>query len=189
MPVMDCVVSIAGDYSSFCCTVFCSFQLLEDLFSSPHYTHGHACQLRYVHAVASTDTARCYPVQEDDLTLFISANCHCVDAEAREFFRHGCQFMIMGGKERPGCRHVVQMLDNCSRNRQPIVSTCTSTDFIQDNQAMSRGMIQDGGSFFHLDHKRTFAGGDIIFRADTRKNAIYQPNAGTTRGHKTADLC
>ena len=80
------------------------------------------------------------------------------------------------------------MLDNRTRNCQAIVGTGASADFIQDNQAMPRGMMQNAGGLLHLDHKRAFAGRDVIFSTNAGKDTIYQPDASTACRHKAADL-
>src|SRR5712692_9300537 len=93
---------------------FCGFQVFEDFFSTPHDAQGHTCQFGNVYPVTSTETARGYAMKKDDLTLFIVANCHCIDTQPRKFVRHKCQFVIMCGKKCAGCRHVMQVLHNCS---------------------------------------------------------------------------
>ena len=127
-------------------------------------------------------------MQEDDLALLIFANSHCIYAQVWQFFCHSRQFMIMGGEECAGCRNIVQVFDNCPRNSQAIVGARAPADFIQDNEAMPRGMVQDGSGFLHLHHERAFAGRNVIFSANARKNAIYHPNARTPGRHKAADL-
>src|SRR5216117_3237117 len=94
----------------------------------------------------------------------------------------------MCGKQCTRPQLVVQMLYHRPCDCQAIIGTCSTTNLVQNNQAMLRGMMQDGRSLFHLHHKRTLARGDIVLRTNTRKDAIYQTNTSFTRWHKAAEL-
>src|SRR6266436_7221072 len=80
------------------------------------------------------------------------------------------------------------MLDDGSCNRQAIVGARASADFIQDDQAMSRCMMQDGGRFLHFYHEGTLPRRNIILSTDAGEDAIYQSYACTTRWHEAPYL-
>ena len=82
--------------------------------------------------------------------------------------------MIMGGKqglctEQPA---VADILHYSPRNRQPVESTCSPSDLIQDQQALRCRVPQDVRHFCHLHHKSTLTGSEVIGSTDSRKYPV-----------------
>ena len=94
----------------------------------------------------------------------------------------------MRGEKGTGLCLVVQVLDDGPRNSQPIVCTGTAPDLVEDDETVACGVVQDHGRLFHLDHKRAFARGDVVFSPNTCKDAIHQANTSLLRRHEAADL-
>src|SRR5436190_10919834 len=97
--------------------------------------------------------------------------------------------MIMSRKKRAGSSLVVQVLDHGLRNSQAIIRTGTTPDFIEDDQAMARGMMNNGSCLLHLNHEGALASRNVIFSADAGENAIDQTKLSLKCWYKATDLC
>src|SRR5664280_3449364 len=70
---------------------------------------------------------------------------------------------------------IMDVFDNCPCDGNPIVSTCATTDFIQDEQASGCGMVKNVCNFNHFHHKCGLPGMNFILGTNARKNTIHHP--------------
>jgi hypothetical protein len=104
--------------------------------------------------------------------------------------RHLDQFVVVRGEERarPALRVVVQVFDDGPGNRHPIVSAGAASDFVQNEQALRRRVVEDVGRLHHLHHKRGLPRRQFIRRADAGEDAIHHADVRRLRRDEAADL-
>ena len=102
------------------------------------------------------------------------------------FFECG-ELPIVGCKEGFGffCEEV---LGDSSGNRDPIIGAGASADFIEDDKRSAGGVMQDVGSFAHLDHEGRLAASEIIASSDAAKEFVDKADTGGGCWDKRADL-
>ena len=96
----------------------------------------------------------------------------------------------MRGKQRlcPQKLWIADMLHYRPGNAQAVKGAGSPADFIQNQQAVPRGISQDIRHLCHLHHKGTLAGSQVIRCADTGENPVYDANFRTVRRHEAAEL-
>src|SRR5690606_40072529 len=67
---------------------------------------------------------------------------------------------------------MMQVFGNTPGNRDSIVSGCTSSDFVQDNQTSFADVVDDGSGFTHLYHKGRFPSAKVIAGPNTCKYPV-----------------
>ncbi len=83
---------------------------------------------------------------------------------------------------------VVQVLRHCPRDTQAIESARSSSDLVKNDQTFPGGVVENVGTFLHLDHESALSPGQVIRGAHTGKYAIYNPDGGFFGRHKGAHL-
>src|SRR5712691_9041863 len=73
-------------------------------------------------------------------------------------------------------------------NAESLEGAGTLANFVQNDQATRRGMVQNVRGLRHLDQEGAASSSDVIDRSDARKNTVYQANSRLYRRHKTAHL-
>ena len=103
---------------------------------------------------------------------------------------HLDQLVVVRGEERPraALRVVVQVFDHGPGDRHPVVGAGAAPDFVQDEQALRRGVVEDVGRLHHLDHKGRLPRRQFVRRADAREDAIHHADVRLIRRHEAADL-
>ena len=91
-------------------------------------------------------------------------------------FLHFVQFMVVSSKK---CtclclRMLVDILYNSPSYGYSVVSRSSASQFIEQDKASGRNIIQNIRRFIHLDHKSRFSYRDIVTGTDPSKNLIYQ---------------
>src|SRR5215467_7914805 len=162
--------------------------MFQYLFRALHDAEWHARQFRNIYTVAASGAAWRNAMQKDYAALLVIADGHGIDTQMGQFVSHRCQFVVVCCEEcaRSCCR--VEVLDDGSRYRQAIVGTCSPTNLIQDDQAVSRRVMQDRRRLLHLDHEGAFARRDIILGPDPGKDAVHQSNMRAPCWYEAADL-
>src|SRR5208337_4710829 len=61
-------------------------------------------------------------------------------------------------------------------------------DFIEEDEAGRRGVVEDGGDLAHLDEKSGAAAGEIIAGADAGEDAVGDGKASLARGNEGTHL-
>ncbi|MPM75787.1 hypothetical protein SDC9_122781 [bioreactor metagenome] len=113
--------------------------------------------------------------QENDFVVNLLYSNIVVFDSLKRFF-HLIQLVVVGGKKSLGfCPGVLMnIFHDRPRNRNPIVGTCTSAQFIKKHKTPFRDIIDDIGCFVHFHHKRGFAQRYIVRCADAGKDLIHQ---------------
>ena len=98
--------------------------------------------------------------------------------------------MVVRGKQGSGfcLGMLVYMLHNRPGDGNTIICRSTAPQLVEQHQAAGRKVVQDIRRLVHLHHKGRLAHGNIIAGTHTGEYLIHQPDMGTLRRHKTADL-
>ena len=91
-------------------------------------------------------------------------------------FLHFVQFMVVSSKKRTCLclRMLVDILYNSPSYGYSVVSRSSASQFIEQDKASGRNIIQNIRRFIHLDHKSRFSYRDIVTGTYPSKNLIYQ---------------
>ena len=98
------------------------------------------------------------------------------------------EFMIVRGKKRARAGVLLKMLDDSPGNGEAVERRCAAADFVEQNQARRRSMIENGRNFAHLHEKRGTSAGQIVAGANARENAVRDGQLGLPRGNKRTHL-
>src|SRR6267154_4746552 len=80
------------------------------------------------------------------------------------------------------------MLDYGPSDGEAVEGGGAAADFVEQDQAGGRGVIEDGGNFRHFDEEGGAAAGEIVAGADPREDAVDDGQLGLPRGNEAADL-
>ncbi len=94
----------------------------------------------------------------------------------------------MRGEERACARVLLQMLDYGPGDGEAVEGGGAAADFVEQNEAGWRGVVENGGDFAHFDEERGAAAGEIVACANAREDAVDYGQLGLARGHERADL-
>ena len=95
--------------------------------------------------------------------------------------------MVMRSKQRLGTK-LTQVLGNSPRDAKAIVGRCPTPDFIEDDQAPFRCVVENLGSLSHLHHKRRLTTREVIVCTNASKNAIHNSDMRCIRRNKRTNL-
>ena len=128
-------------------------------------------------------------MQEDDRAALF-AHGDVVIAHVGQFVGQLDQFVIVRGEQshRASLGMVMQKLDHAPGDGQAVIRAGAAPDFVQDDQAARRAMVQDVGGLDHLNHEGALPGGQFVLCADAREDAIHRGQTGRLRRHVAADL-
>src|SRR6267143_744775 len=98
------------------------------------------------------------------------------------------QFMIVRGEERAGTGVLLKMLDNGPGDGEAIERGGAAADFVEEDQARRRGVIENRRYFAHLHEKGRTAAREIVAGPDAREDAIRDGQLGLPRGNKGTHL-
>ena len=80
------------------------------------------------------------------------------------------------------------MFDDSPSDGEAVKGRGAPADFIEQNEARRRGVMQDGGDLAHLDEKRRAAAREVIAGADAREDAVGDRKFGLSRWNERAHL-
>ncbi len=92
--------------------------------------------------------------------------------------RHVRQFVVVGGEKRVAVHLRVDVLHHRFRDAHAVVGGRAAADFVQNDEAVLRGVAENVGHFLHFHHEGTLAGGNIIAGADAGENPIHRRENG-----------
>ena len=98
--------------------------------------------------------------------------------------------MVMRREQRacPNGRRVVQIFRDGPRQRQSVERARSTADFVQNDEARRRRIVQNVRCFNHFHHERALAAADVVRRADTREDAIRQADDRMAGRNEAAHL-
>ncbi len=98
------------------------------------------------------------------------------------------QLVVVGGEKGARPDLVVQEFRHAPRDREPVESRCSATDFVQDDEAALGCVVHDIGRLVHFDHEGRLAARKIITRPDPGEDAIDQADLCAGCRDEAADL-
>ena len=70
----------------------------------------------------------------------------------------------------------MKIFRHCPGNAETVVSAGAPADFVQDDQAPVRGVVEDIGGFLHFHQKGALAAGQVVQRSHPGENPIRKAN-------------
>ncbi len=83
---------------------------------------------------------------------------------------------------------VVNILYHRPGDRDSVICARSTSNFIQNEQAAGSGIVENGGSLNHLNHKGGLTRMDFILGAHSSEDAINQTDTGRFCGNEAAYL-
>ena len=98
--------------------------------------------------------------------------------------------MVVRGEHRLRAElfRVGAVLEHRAGDGHAVVGRGAAADLVEDQQALVRRLLQDGGGLLHLDHEGALAGGEIVRRADAREHAVDDADHRALRRDERAHL-
>src|ERR1700731_5058467 len=93
----------------------------------------------------------------------------------------------MRGEERARAGVLLQMLDHGPGDGEAVEGSGAAANFVEQDEAGRRGVIEDGGDFAHFDEEGRAATREIVAGADAREDAVDDGQLGLARGNEEAD--
>src|SRR5699024_2305341 len=96
---------------------------------------------------------------------------------------------IVGGKQ---CESAVvrdQSLGHGASQGQSVIGAGATADFVEQHQAVFRGVIENSCCFMHFQHESALAASQVVTGADAGENAVERADDGLVRGYEAADVC
>ena len=125
---------------------------------------------------------------EQDKVAFPFARADMAQAQRVATFRHAGQFVIVRREQGATLESVVHRLDHRPGQRHAVISRGPAPDLVQDDEAVARGLSQDGGGFDHFDHEGRLAACQIVRGPDAAEQAIGNADGRAGRGYEAAGL-
>ncbi len=167
--------------------VLALFVFFQDFAGAFDDAAGEAGEAGDFDAVAFVGAAGFDVAEEDD---FVGSFFHRdVDVfyGGQKFGEFG-EFVIVGGEERAGAGVFLQVLDDGPGDGEAVEGGGAAADFVEQDEACGRGVIEDAGDFAHFDEERGAAAGEIVAGADAREDAIDDGKFGLARGNEASRL-
>ena len=128
-------------------------------------------------AIGAIGRARRHLVQEDDgIVPFADAHGHA--GERCEPFGQRRHLVIMRGEQRARLVGLVQMFGRRPGDRETIEGRGAAADLVEDDEALFRRLIEDGGGLHHLDHEGRTAARQIVGGADAAEQLVDNADMG-----------
>ena len=96
--------------------------------------------------------------------------------------------MIVRSKKCQRMDMLQAVFDDRPGNGHAVKGARAAADFIEDEQAVRRSVLEDIRHFLHFYHKRTLSREDIVAGPNTRKDAVYRANGRVPRRNEGACL-
>src|SRR5690349_12616077 len=110
------------------------------------------------------------------------------DADPERFqLRH---LVIVGGKQR-SCAEmplIMNVFGDRPGDAQSVVRARSASDFIQEDQTVLAGTVENLRTFGHFDHKRALSGRKVIGGAHSCENSVYESEVGLCSRNEAAVL-
>src|SRR5580704_16199852 len=159
----------------------------EDFAGAFDYGFGEAGEAGDFDAVAFVGAAGFDSAEEDDFVgSFFHADVDVFDGW-KKLGEFG-EFVIVGGEEGTGASVLLKMLDDGPGDGEAVEGGGAAADFIEEDEAGGRGVMEDGGDFAHFDEERGAAAGEVIAGTDASEDAVGDGELGAVRGNEGAHL-
>src|SRR5262245_1308220 len=151
------------------------FKLREHSLGAEKYGIRKAAKLGHLNAVAALGASRGDAVEEDNL-VFILLHQHVVVPKVRQRFGKLGQFVVVGREERSAADGIMQEFGDGPGQAHAIVGAGAPANFVEDHQALRRGIVEYVRGFGHFHHESALAAIEFIAGADTSEEAIDDSN-------------
>src|SRR5262249_53352715 len=150
---------------------------------------GESSKLSDMNAIAFIRPAAHDFAQKNDLIVSF-VDSHMVVDGSRHLLLEFCELPIVRGEESFGraslsCK---QIFGNRPGDRDAIISACPSAYLIENNQGPWRYVVENIGSFGHLNHKGRLAARQVVARPNARENFVDDADLSAFSGDKRAHL-
>ena len=109
-------------------------------------------------------------------------------ASGGEFIGKPGQFKVVRGEKDIRLGAFVQIFRGRPRQREPVKRARPAPDFVQQDEAFRRRVLQNAGEFVHLHHEGAASARDVVRRADAGVDALEQGQYGAFGWNEGADL-
>jgi len=96
------------------------------------------------------------------------------------------EFVIVGGEEGAGASVLLEMFDDGPGDGEAVESGGAAADFVEEDKACGRGVMEDGGDLAHFDEEGGAATGEIIAGTDAGEDAVGDGEFGTVSRNEGA---
>jgi hypothetical protein len=104
------------------------------------------------------------------------------------FVRQPGQLEIVRGEQRQAAVLVDQVAQDGEGQRHAVEGRGAAADFVHQHQALGRRVVQDGGSFGHLDHEGRAPGSEVVGGADAGEDAVERAEHAAVGRYVAADM-
>ena len=94
----------------------------------------------------------------------------------------------MGGEQGAGAIGLVQGLGRGPGDGQTVIGGGAAPDLVQNDEAVRRGLGQDGGGLDHLHHEGGAAARQVVAGADATEQTVHHAQPHGPSGHEGAGL-
>ena len=167
--------------------MFALLVFFQDFAGAFDYGFGEAGEAGDFDAVAFVGAAGFDAAEEDNFVgSFFDADVD-VFYGWQKFGEFG-EFVIVGGEEGAGASVFLEMFDDGPGDGEAVEGGGAAADFVEEDEAGGRGVMEDGGDFAHFDEESGAAAGEIVAGADAGEDAVGDRELGLARGNEGAHL-
>ena len=148
------------------------FEVTEDFGGAGDDGLGQAGEAGDLDAVALVGGARLNFAEEDDVFVpFADGDVVVFDG----FLAGGevTEFVIVGGEEGAGLGVVVEVFGHGPGDGKTVEGGGATAYFVEDDEGVGSGVVDDEGGFVHFDHKGRLPLGEIVGGPDATEDFIY----------------
>lgn len=98
------------------------------------------------------------------------------------------EFVVVGGEEAAAAGGVEQVGDDGPGDGDAVGGAGAASDFIQEDEAVWGGVVEDVCGFGHFDHEGGLAFGEVVDGADAGEDGVDQADFGLGGWDEAADL-
>ena len=163
------------------------FVLFEDFAGAFHDGFGETGETGNFDPVTFVGGAGLNAAEENDFVgRFFHADVDVLDGGEKvgEFG----EFVIVGGKEGARSGVLLEMFDDGPGDGEAVEGGGAAADFVEEDEAGGRGVMENGGDLAHFDEEGGAAAGQIIAGADAGEDAVGERQLGLARGNVRAHL-
>ncbi len=99
------------------------------------------------------------------------------------------ELVVVRGEERAAAGDVVEVLGDSPGNGEAIEGGGAATDFIEDDEGIFAGVVEDERGFVHFHHEGGLAAREVIGGTDAAENAVGDADGGAFGGDESSNLC
>ena len=125
--------------------------------------------------------------QEDDLVVPLADGDIEILHAAAGALEVG-EFVVVGGEEGAAADFVVEVFGDAPGDGEAVECGCAASDFIEDDEAAVRGVIEDVRRFVHFHHEGRLTSREVVVGADAGEDAVGEAESHGFGGDETAGL-